>query len=446
MRLSELANWLNVPCTRDVDVQGVSIDTRHLLPHQIFVAFPGEKVDGHDFAAQAVEKGAAAIMVNRYLPELNIPQLLVNDSFEALTRLAHCYRQRLTCKVLALTGSNGKTSVKEMLSNILPQPSFASKGNFNNHLGVPINILNVPEDCQYAVFELGANQKGDIAYTAGMVKPDVALINNIGPAHLGGFGSIDGVANAKGEIYDALNSRGVAIVNDDDAYGHFWDKQLLDIQVLRYSSQRPADVWATDIVQFPEGCFRFQLHLSHQQYQIELRVPGRHQVQNALAAATMAFALNVPFEHIVQGLQQFRGVMGRLNVLVGQHQATVIDDTYNANLASVRAGIEVLAHRQGQKILVIGDLAELGEYVETQHMEIGKIAKQFGIDKLFAVGKSTPLSVAAFGDGGVHFTSQHELVQHLRKCLNKEVNVLVKGSRSSRMEDIVRQISEKISS
>lgn len=443
MKLSEWAGWLNIRCSTDVEVHGVSIDTRHLLPQQLFVAFPGEKVDGHDFAKIAVEKGAAAIMVNRHLPDIPVPQLVVEDSLAALALLAKRYRQRLTCKVLALTGSNGKTSVKEMLSQILPAPSFASKGNFNNHLGVPINILNVPEYCQYAVFELGANQKGDIAFTAGMVKPDVALINNIGPAHLGGFGSIDGVAEAKGEIYDALLTTGIAVVNDDDDYHHYWDKRLMNLQVLRYSSHHPADVWASDIVQLPSGSFQFQLHLLKQQKMVELKVPGRHQVQNALAAAAMAFALDIPFEKIVQGLSLFTGVMGRLNVLIGQHEATIIDDTYNANLASVRAGIEVLAQRKGQKILVIGDLAELGEYVESQHVEIGKIAKQLGVDQIYAVGKSTPLSVAAFGEGGYHFTSQQELVEHLRKCLNKQVNVLVKGSRSSKMEEIVRQISEK---
>jgi UDP-N-acetylmuramoyl-tripeptide--D-alanyl-D-alanine ligase len=441
MRLSQMAAWLNISIDVDVEISGVCIDTRQLKPQQLFVAFPGEKVDGHDYVKMALEKGASAVMVIRQLADVNVPQLVVKDSLQALTTLAQCYRNQLKCKVMALTGSNGKTSVKEMLAQIMPQSAFASKGNFNNHLGVPINILNVPEHCEYAVFELGANQKGDIALTAGLVKPDVALINNIGPAHLGGFGSIDGVAIAKGEIYDALQSQGFAIVNDDDAYAHFWDEQLLDVQVLRYSSEHPADVWASDIVLLPSGCYRFQLHAAGQEQTVELRVPGRHQMQNALAAAAMASALSISFAQIAQGLMRFTGVGGRLNIMVGHHEATVIDDTYNANLASVQAGLEVLAKREGEKILVIGDLAELGEFVEAQHAQIGEIARKLGIHKLFAVGQSTPSSVAAFGEGGYHFPSQEALVAQLRKCLHKQVNVLVKGSRSSRMEEVVKQIS-----
>jgi UDP-N-acetylmuramoyl-tripeptide--D-alanyl-D-alanine ligase len=441
MKLSQLAKWLNISCDEDVDISGVCIDTRQLSPQQLFVAFPGEQVDGHDYVNTAIEKGASAVMVNRQLAEVNVPQLVVNDSLQALTTLAQCYRAQLKCKVMALTGSNGKTSVKEMLAHILPQPAFASRGNFNNHLGVPINLLNVPIDCEYAVFELGANQKGDIALTAGLVQPDVALINNIGPAHLGGFGSIDGVAIAKGEIYDALQTAGFAIVNDDDAYAHFWDEQLLDVQVLRYSSEHTADVWASDIILLPSGCYRFQLHILGQTQLVELRVPGRHQMQNALAAAAMAAALSIPLTQIAQGLMHFSGVAGRLRIMVGEHDATVIDDTYNANLASVQAGLEVLAKREGEKILVIGDLAELGEFAEAQHAQIGEIARKLGINKLFAVGQSTPFCVAAFGEGGCHFTSQEELVAHLRKCLHRQLNILVKGSRSSRMEEVVKQIS-----
>ena len=441
MRLSQLAAWLNISCDEDVEVSGVCIDTRQISQQQLFVAFPGEKVDGHDYVKMAVEKGASAVMVNRHLEDVNVPQLVVKDSLQALTTLAEGYRHQLKCKIMALTGSNGKTSVKEMLAQIMPQSAFLSKGNFNNHLGVPINLLNVPENCEYAVFELGANQKGDIALTAGLVKPDVALINNIGPAHLGGFGSIDGVAIAKGEIYDALQPKGIAVVNDDDAYAHFWDEQLLDVQVLRYSSEHPTDVWASEIVILPSGCYRFQLHVFEEKQIVELRVPGHHQMQNALAAAAMASALSISLAKIVQGLMRFTGVGGRLNIMVGYNEATVIDDTYNANLASVKAGLEVLAKREGEKILVIGDLAELGEFVEAQHAQIGEIARKLGIHKLFAVGQSTPSTVAAFGEGGYHFTSQKELVVHLRKCLHKQVNILVKGSRSSRMEEVVEQIS-----
>ena len=441
MKLSELAKWLDKSCEIDAEFTAVKIDSRQVEPGDLFVAFVGEKVDGHDYAHQAVEKGAVAILAQKPIANLTVPILLVEDCFEALTKSAKFYRQHLNAKILALTGSNGKTSVKEMLAEILPQPRFASKGNYNNQLGVPINMLNVPLDAQFAIFELGANHKGDIAYTAAIVRPDIALINNIGPAHLGGFGSIEGVAIAKGEIYQSLSKHGIAIVNDDDHYAHFWDDEFKTRNVIRYSAEHKSDIWAEQLQADENACFSFNLHHGLEHHLVKLNVPGRHQVLNALAASSMALAAGVDTKHIVNGLERFSGVLGRLKIYKGHHNAIIIDDTYNANLASIKVGLEYLAKRPGVRIFVIGDLAELGEHSEYQHRQIGHIAKDLGIEHLFAVGHSTPVTVQSFGDGGLHFDSREHLVACLEPQLNQQVTVLVKGSRSAKMEEVVKQLS-----
>lgn len=441
MKLETFAKYLQLDCASALEIAQVKIDSRRVEPGDLFVAFPGEKVDGHDYANAAVENGAIAVLAQRPLPGLKVPVLVVPDCAKALSVAARAYRQTWSMPVLALTGSNGKTTVKEMLGAIIPQPRFCSMGNYNNHLGVPINILNVKLNSQYAIFELGANHQGDIAYTAGLVKPDIALINNIGPAHLQGFGSIEGVAVAKGEIYQALGPNGIAVVNDDQDYAHFWDALLKNKQVLRYSSEHHCDVWACDLQSDHLGCYHFKLNLNHDSRVVHLKVPGRHQVQNALAASTMAFRAGISMDLIVKGLESFLGVGGRLNIKSGYNHSIVIDDTYNANLGSVRAGLEFLSKRPGEKILVIGDLGELGEYEQSQHAEIGKIAKQLGVNRLLAIGEKTPYCVQAFGEGAAHFTTREQLVEYLRKVLNKEVNVLIKGSRIARMEEIVQKIS-----
>jgi UDP-N-acetylmuramoyl-tripeptide--D-alanyl-D-alanine ligase len=441
MKLSTFADYLGLEYSEDVEFSQVKIDSRRVVPGDLFVAFPGQKVDGHDYALAAVQQGAVAILAQKPLRNLHVPVLVVPDCAQALTIAAKAYRQTWRMKVLALTGSNGKTSVKEMLGSIIPEPRFCSMGNFNNQLGVPINILNVHPTSKYAIFELGANHRGDITHTASLVQPDIALINNIGPAHLQGFGSIEGVAVAKGEIYQSLGTNGIAVVNDDDQYAHFWDAHLVDKRVIRFSCEREKEVWASGLLVDAAGCFQFELHIVHQSQKLHLKVPGKHQVHNALAAASMAYAAGIELSTIVAGLEKFTGVGGRLNIKIGFNQSTVIDDTYNANLASVKAGLEYLSQRPGEKILVIGDLGELGDYEQSQHAEIGKIAKQLGINQLLAVGQKTTHCVEAFGIGASHFTTRELLINYLKKVLNNQVSVLVKGSRSARMEEIVQQLS-----
>lgn len=439
MQLKELAQMIGQDCDDSQEVKGVALNDQLIKPGYIFIAVKGARVDGYDFASSAVANGAIAILAEHAIDDLNVPVLITNDYIADLTKIARHHRQNMQVKMMALTGSNGKTTVKDMLASILPIASYVSHGNFNNHLGVPINLMALMPSHDVAVFELGANAKGDIAHTASLLAPDICLINNIGPAHLGGFGTLEGVALAKGEIYQALKTGGMAIVNDDDAYAHFWDKLLLDKKVLRFSSLHHADIFASDIHLSISGCYDFRLHLpTGPSALISLQVPGRHQVQNALAAASMSFAAGIDMPAIQAGLQKFTGVSGRLNIFKGPNASIIIDDSYNANLASVKAGIDVLAEYTGQKILAIGDVAELGEHSQSQHEAIGHYAKERGIDKLFAVGDASQFCAVAFGEGAKHFANRQELATYLRSCLTENVSVLIKGSRSSRMDEIIQ--------
>lgn len=424
----------------DLECAGICIDSRMLKPGELFIAIQGENFDGHDFVLEAQAKGAVAVLVNRHIPGLEIPELEVLDTVDALASIAKAHRKTVTCPVIALTGSNGKTSVKEMIAAILPQPSHATKGNLNNHIGAPLSALQLNKQHRYAVFELGANHLGEIAHTVAVVEPDVALINNIAPAHVGEFGSIEGVARAKGEIYQGLKAGGVAVVNDDDSYAHFWDEHLQDKKVLRFSSKHPADIYAENIKLDSNGCGQFTLIMPGGTTDIHLKIPGAHNVQNALAAASCCFAVGISIDDIQKALNQFTGVKGRLTVLSGKNQSVVIDDTYNANLRSVVAALEVLAKRPGKKIFIFGDMGELGEWATQHHQEVGLTANQLGIDKLLCCGKLSILAAKEFGQEGRHFSTQEELVHDVLKELTPGTTVLVKGSRSSAMEKIVQQL------
>ena len=438
MYLKELAQIIAQDCDEHRVVTGVALNHQLIQPGYVFIAVKGAHVDGHDYASRAVANGAIAVLAQHPIDDVNVPVLITQDYVADLTKIALHHRQQQQLKIMALTGSNGKTTVKDMLASILPATTYVSHGNFNNHLGVPINLMALKPSHDLAVFELGANAKGDIAHTAALLAPDICLINNIGPAHLGGFGSLDGVAHAKGEIYQALRPGQVAIVNDDDVYAHFWDTLLHDKQVLRFSSTHEADIFASDSRVSVSACYEFRLHLPNMPSAlIALQVPGRHQVQNALAAASMSFAAGLDITAIQAGLQTFTGVNGRLNIFKGVNGATIIDDSYNANLASVKAGIDVLAEYAGHKILAIGDVAELGEHSQSQHQAIGQYAKARGIDQLLAVGDASQFCALTFGEGAQHFVNRQALATYLRAGLSANVSVLIKGSRSSRMDEII---------
>lgn len=441
MQLTAIAACLGLNTTQDALITGVSIDTRTLEPGNLFVALRGTRVDGQKFIPEAIKRGALAVLCTELSSACDIPQLVYPDLEQALGLIATAYRTSLSCAVIALTGSNGKTTVKEMLSAILPKPAFATPGNWNNHLGVPLSILQLNTTHRYAVLELGANHAGEIAYTAAMAKPDVALINNISSAHIEGFGSVDGVAKAKGEIYQSLMPGSTAVINADDDYAHFWDELLVDKHVLRFSAtKQDVDIYATAIELNHADGPQFTLVTPAGEVRIMLQVPGMHHVYNALAAAACAYALGVSLSEIAQGLAQFTGVPGRLTSRAGRDGAIILDDTYNANLSSVLAAIRVLSARSGQRVLVLGDMGELGEHSEACHKEAGDAARAEGIDRLLTCGAQSKAAAHAFGEHAQHFETQGALLEALSPILDARTTVLVKGSRSSAMENVVNEL------
>lgn len=441
MNLDYIAKHLGCQITKSFEIKGFSINSRENQQGRIFVALRGERFDGHDFIASAIENGAVAVICERYNQHFeNTPQLVVPDSLEALTKLATLHRQTITCPIIALTGSNGKTTVKEMIAAILPQPAQATPGNLNNHIGAPLSVLRLNPEHRYAVFELGANHIGEIAHTVAIVKPQVTLINNIAPAHIEGFGSIEGVARAKGEIHQGLAEDGVAVVNEDDDFAHFWDELLISRRVIRFSLTKPVDVTSKNITYNEKGCASFDIVFPQDKITVHLQIPGEHSVRNALAAASCCYAVGIEVGHIAQGLNAFHGVPGRMTFLSGKNESVVIDDTYNANLRSVLTAVDVLAKRQGRRILVLGDLGELGQWTRQHHEEIGRAAKSQGIDLLLTCGKHSEFSSIAFGQEGSHYISKEQLTYDLLPWLDKHTTVLVKGSRSSAMEKIVQEL------
>lgn len=440
MNLQNIAQILSQSCSENTEVTGICTDSRQIKPGNVFIAIEGELFDGHVFVKEVEEKGAAAVIVKKRIESISIPQFVVTDPLMALAQIATAHRKHLPCPVIALTGSNGKTSVKEMIAAILPSPSHATKGNLNNHIGAPLSVLALTAEHRYAVFELGANHPGEIAHTVAVVQPDVALINNIAPAHVEGFGSIDGVARAKGEIYQGLTQQGIAVVNDDDNYAHFWDDILANKKVIRFSLDHPADVSAQDVRLDEQGRGQFTMILPTGHIDMQLQVPGLHNVRNALAAAASCYALGISLGDIENGLKQFTGVKGRMTILHGKNHSTIIDDTYNANLRSVLAGLDVLAKRQGEKVFVFGDMGELGNWATEHHEEVGVVARRLGINQLLTCGTYSKFSSEAFGEGGQHFASQDDVVHFLSNKLSANTTVLVKGSRSSAMEKIVQKL------
>lgn len=440
MMLSEISKVLGLTCPKEVAIAGVSIDSRQVTPGELYLAIRGERFDGQHFIRDAVEKGAAAVVCHEAIQGVNVPQLQVPDTLEALAKIATYHRKKLNCSVIALTGSNGKTTVKEMIAAILPSPSYATPGNLNNHIGAPLSVLQLQDHHRYAVFELGANHQGEIQHTVAIVQPHVTLINNIAPAHLEGFGSIDGVACAKGEIHEGLADNGTAVINDDDAYAHFWDALLTNKKTVRFSAVKPTAVHALNIQYNKDGCGQFILKLPTGEATIKLQVPGAHNVSNALAAAACTHALGLSIADIETGLCQFSGVAGRMTVLSGKNNSIIIDDTYNANLRSSLAALEVLAKRRGRRIFVFGDMGELGSSSQSHHQDVGVAAHALGIDLLMTCGTQSQFAASAYGAHAKHYFNQDDLMHDLLNQLDANTTVLVKGSRSSKMEKIVHQL------
>ncbi|HET6433380.1 UDP-N-acetylmuramoyl-tripeptide--D-alanyl-D-alanine ligase [Dyella sp.] len=441
MRLDTVALWTRGQrIGADVPVTGFAIDTRKLQPGDLFVALRGEHVDGHDFVADAIARGAAATMVTRKL-DIALPQVLVNDAAAALGDLASAVRAQRQVRVVGITGSNGKTTVKTLVAAILGRHgrTHVNAGNYNNELGLPLTLLAMPEDAQYAVLEMGAGKPGDIAYLAAIARPDVGLITCIAPAHLERMGSIEGVAETKGAIYQALPVDGVAIINADDAFAPFFAGLAGSRRVLRYGLGRPADVTATVIEQRFDGS-RFVLHTPQGEAEVMLPLAGSHNVANALAAAAVATALEVPLATIVAGLAGADGVAGRLKVEPMPGHWTLIDDSYNANPGSVTAAIDTLALASGERMLVLGDMAELGVDARAMHARVGAHAKARGIEHLLAVGPLSAAAVESFGAGAAHFDNKAALLGAIEARLRAGVTCLVKGSRSAGMDQVVASL------
>lgn len=441
MLLSEVASWLNCHVSTDSEIQSVKIDSRDINKGDLFIAIIGENFNGHDFIDQAIKRGAVAVVVSQPI-DCTKPVLKVDDTIRALGTIAYNHRIQFNIPIIALTGSNGKTSVKEMIASILSNyPSFSTQGNLNNHIGAPLSLLQLNASHQYAVFELGANHPGEIAYTAGLVKPWVTLINNIGPAHIEGFGSIEGVADAKGEIYQALDDNGIAIVNDDTDFNHYWDKIIANRQCYRFSKNHRSSITAENINYDNNKRASFDLVIDDLRQLVQLQVPGEHMVSNALAAASCCFAIGISLGEIARGLAKFIGVKGRMAFVTGKKNSLIIDDTYNANLASAKAAIEVLASLPGLKYLVLGDMGELGDKAESHHRQLGEYARQKGIDYLYSCGNLSRYASLPFAENGSHFASQQQLIEKLEKLLGPEVIALVKGSRSAKMEAVVDKLT-----
>ena len=438
LKVSDLANALGCPMpSRDIEVQHVFTDSRKVVPGALFAALAGENFDGHDFVADAVKLGAAALLVERR-QEIDVPQLVVDDVLLALGTVASLVRDQLDPKVVGITGSNGKTTVKEMVASILALEGdvLATQGNFNNELGLPLTLFELEQKDKFAVLEMGASKAGDIAYLAGIAKPGVGLVNNIAPAHLEGFGSIEGVARAKGEMFAALPSNGCAVMNADEPWLDLWRDMNTADTTLTFGAANGSDVLLEESA---EGA---SLKTPAGKLELKLALPGRHNLINAAAATAIALAMDISMETIRQGLEQVKPVPGRLNLLHTTAGWTVIDDTYNANPASLYAALRVLTQDYDQPWLVLGDMKELGENSHKMHAEMGEAARNLGVRRLFGLGELSLATVEAFGEGGEHFEDGGALQERLRSLLEPGVACLVKGSRSMAMEDIVAAITD----
>ena len=441
MRLSAIAMWTHGRLLGDdAAVGGVAIDTRKLKAGDLFAAFKGERVDGHDYLAQAAAAGASGALVSRKL-DSPLPQVLVDDVEAALGDLASAVRAQRHARVIGIIGSNGKTTVKTLVASILSLHgrTHVSVGSFNNEIGLPLTLLAMPEDAEYAVLEMGAGKPGDIAYLAAIARPEIGLVNIIAPAHLERMGSVEGVAETKGALYQALPADGVAIINADDAFAGFFAGLAGTRRVLRFGLEHKADVGA-DIVEPRADGSRFVLSTPEGDAEVNLALPGRHNVANALAAASIALALDVPLATIVAGLEQARAVAGRLRRVILPGGVTLIDDSYNANPSSMAAAIATLALADGERWLALGDMAELGADARALHAGVGAKARERGIERLFAVGPLGAATVEAFGTGGEHYADKAALIAALKAGLHGGVTCLVKGSHSAGMDEVVRAL------
>ncbi len=428
----------------DTEISVVTTDTRKLEPGCLFVALKGERFDAHDFAQNAVNGGAGALLVSRLLP-LDVPQIVVADTRLAFGHLGAWVRQQVPTRVVALTGSSGKTSVKEMTASILAccGNTLYTAGNLNNDIGVPMTLLRLTPEHQFAVIELGANHQGEIAWTVSLTRPEAALVNNLAAAHLEGFGSLAGVAKAKGEIFSGLPDTGTAIVNADNNDLPNWQATIGSRTTWRFSPDNPeSDFTAKSVRITPQGT-AFTLRTPQGDIDVLLPLPGKHNISNALAAAALSLAVGAPLSAIKEGLAALKAVPGRLFPILLAENQLLLDDSYNANVGSMTAAVQVLSGMPGYRVLVAGDMAELGEESLDCHRQVGNAARDAGIDKVLSVGTLSEVLSQASGVGE-HFVNKAALVSRLRSLITTHtaITILVKGSRSAAMEEVVHALQE----
>ncbi len=421
----------------DRDFEGISTDSRTIQEGELFVALSGPNFDGNKFVNQASSKGAAGAVVAPLVSE-DIAQIEVEDTKLALGQLGAAWRNRHSVTVVGITGSNGKTTLKEMVAACLSSvaSTLATEGNLNNDIGMPLMMSRIDESHEYAVLEMGANHAGEIAYLTELARPDVVAITNAAAAHLEGFGSIEGVAHAKAEILTGEARPGVAVLNSDDEYYSYWTSLIDGVDLLSFGLSENADIRA-DQIETGKGQTHFTMHLLGTTIEVNLPLPGVHNVRNACAAAAVATALDVPAEAIKAALESVDPVAGRLAPVQGYAGATIYDDSYNANPLSVIAAAEFLASVKGVSWLVLGDMFELGDNADRIHHDVGASIRSAGVDRLFTLGELSANACEAFGDDATPYDSLDALISDLMAGLNEEVNLLVKGSRGMRMERVV---------
>jgi len=443
LRLSEAAKFIggNFEGT-DKIFRGVNTDTREIKKDELFIALKGLNFNGNDFINEAFTKGAAGCIAN-YEKEKDKQSIFVDDTRVALGKLAYCWREEMPSKVIAITGSNGKTSLKELLASCISikANTLSTEGNLNNDIGLPLMLLKLNSSHEFAVLEMGANHPKEIEYMVGLANPHVVVINNAATSHIEGFIDLNGVAKAKGEILQGKVAPKYAILNYDDAYFDLWNEMAANSKVISFGLSSKAMIYAKNIqIQKEFSCFH--LMLPDDSIDIRLQLHGNHNVMNACAAGAVMYSLGRSSREIKEGLERVSSVTGRLQLMDTRSGHTIINDSYNANPTSTVAAIEYLKSMRDKKIFVFGDMKELGDNSSEMHAFIGEKAKNMGIDYLYAVGEMTKYTVKQFGDNGFWFASIDKLIANLRPMLRekKNMNILVKGSRSMRMERVVSQI------
>lgn len=439
LRLSEIASMAQGELRgNDAEITGISTDTRNLHFGDLFVALEGERFDGHKFIDETVEQVVQGVLIHKDI-DTKIPSILVEDTLVGLSHWAHAWKKVVNPKLIAVTGSNGKTTVKQMLSNVLTLAGSTcyTQGNLNNHIGVPLTLLSMRKQNQYAVIEMGANHFGEIDRLSKLAEPDVAIITNAGPAHLEGFGSIAGVARAKSEIINRVKPDGVVVLNADDPYLNVWLAKAQHLEVTTFGFDSTAEIHG-DLIESNI----LSVNVPGHTVDITLPLLGKHNAYNALAAAAAALTLGIDIEEIRKGLESANDVKGRLQAKKGVLGATILDDTYNANPASLQAAIDVLCAQNKEPWLVLGDMGELGQEAAAIHAQIGLEAKHAGVKKLFGLGELAMHAVEKFGENGFHFHSHDSLSRELLAQMSPDICILIKGSRAMHMEDVVNLLIE----